>query len=273
MDTTISDIVSAKTMLPVKTQPTCRQLCLFLSEYAAWLLGCGATCIRLEKNVNRIAEAFDKHVDMCIMPRHIHLTVSSHDRHISFTAISSIRCKAISFDINTRLSRLSWEIADEKIDFTQVQHRFEVITKTPPANKWLVLFLASAANASFCRLFGGDLLAMGIVFVATLAGFYLKQILTENKVDVRIVFIICAFVSSVLGATDGLFGLGTTPGVAIGTSVLYLVPGIPFLNSFSDMLDRHYVCAFSRFMDAMILTACLSIGLCGGMFMMNVDMF
>lgn len=259
--------------MTINTQPTCKQVCIFLADYAAWLLGCGATCIRLEKNVNRIAEAFDKQVDMCIMPRHIHLTVSSHDRNISFTSISSIRHKGISFDINTRLSRLSWKIADGKIDFEQAKRCFNAIINTPNTNKWLALFLASVANASFCRLFGGDFQAMGIVFVATMAGFYLKQILTENQVDARIVFIVCAFVSSVLGATDGLFGIGSTPEIAIGTSVLYLVPGIPFLNSFSDMIDRHYVCAFSRFMDALLLTACLSIGLCGGMAMMNVGMF
>ena len=70
-----------------------------------------------------------------------------------------------------------------------------------------------------------------------------------------------------------LFGLGSTPGIAIGSSVLYLVPGIPFLNSFSDLLNHHYICAFSRFMDAVVLTCCLSLGLCAGMAMMQVGMF
>ena len=255
------------------SHPTCKQICMFLSDYAAWLLGCGATCIRLEKNVNRIAHTFDKNVDMCIMPRHINLTVSSKDRLTSFTAISSIRCKCINFDMNTRLSRLSWEVADGRLNFEQTKKGFENIINTPTANKWMVLFLASVANASFCRLFGGDIPAMIIVFIATLAGFYLKQILTENKIDIRIIFIVCSFVSSVFGATDNLFSIGSTPEIAIGTGVVYLVPWLPLRNSFSDMLARHYICAFSRFMDALILTACLSIGLCGGMVMMNIGMF
>ena len=112
-----------------------------------------------------------------------------------------------------------------------------------------------------------------LVFIATLAGYYLKQVLCEQKTDMRIVFILCAFVSSVLGASDALFHLGQTPEIAIGTSVLYLVPGIPFLNSFSDMLAGHYICSFSRFMHAIILTCCLSLGLCGGMMMMGIGMF
>ena len=67
--------------------------------------------------------------------------------------------------------------------------------------------------------------------------------------------------------------IGDTPTTAMATSVLYLVPGIPYLNSFSDMLCRHYICAFCRFMDAIVLTGCLSAGLCCGMLLMNVGMF
>ncbi len=83
----------------------------------------------------------------------------------------------------------------------------------------------------------------------------------------------CAFVSSVLAAAGYLFSLGGTPDVAMATSVLYLVPGIPFLNAFSDMVDGHYICFFSRMTDAAILTCCLSAGLCLGMKLMNVGMF
>ncbi|MDE6176600.1 MAG: threonine/serine exporter family protein, partial [Paramuribaculum sp.] len=136
-----------------------------------------------------------------------------------------------------------------------------------------VLLLVAIANASFCRLFGGDPVAMAVVGVATLAGYWLKLLLLRQNVDLRVTFMICAFVSTVLGATDSLFSLGTTPAIAIGTSILYLVPGIPFLNSFSDMLYRYYICSFSRLMDALVLTGSLSIGLCCGMMAMGVGMF
>lgn len=201
------------------------------------------------------------------------MTVCPTDRSESYTYIIATHPMPISFDINTRLSRLSWRMADEGLGFSEARERFREIIKTPPANKHMVLFLASCANAAFCRLFTGDWAAVGVVFMSTLAGFYLKQVLTEHKVDVRLIFIICAFVSSVLGSTASLFSFGHTPDIAVGTSVLYLVPGIPFLNSFSDMLDGHYICAFGRFMNAVVLTCCLSLGLCGGMMMMNLSMF
>ncbi len=250
-----------------------KEKCLFLSEYSAWLLGSGATCIRLERNIRRMAKSLDCEAEMTILPRHIHMTVCSAEKQESYTYIIATHPMPISFDINTRLSRLSWRMADEGLSFSEAKIRFREIIKTPPTDKHLVLFLASCANAAFCRLFTGDWAAVGIVFMSTLAGFYLKQVLTEHKIDVRLIFIICAFVSSVLGSTASLFSIGHTPDIAVGTSVLYLVPGIPFLNSFSDMLDGHYICAFGRFMNAIVLTCCLSLGLCGGMMMMNLSMF
>ena len=250
-----------------------KEICLFLSEYSAWLLGSGATSIRLEKNVRRMAESMGCHAEMTILPRHIHMTVFLPDHSDSYTYIIATHPMPLNYDINTQLSRLSWSMADDHLTLKETQEKFEKIIKTPPANKYLVLFLASCANAAFCRLFTGDWAAVGVVFLSTLIGFYLRQVMTAHKVDVRLVFIICAFISSILASTATLFSFGHTPDIAVGTSVLYLIPGIPFLNSFSDLLNGHYICAFGRFVHAVVLTCCLSLGLCGGMLLMNLSMF
>ncbi len=253
--------------------PSAKQVCIFLSEYAAWLLGCGATCIRIEKNVDRMAHAFGMYYDMSVMPSHIHLEVWNRDKSDTYVNIRKMHKCAISFNINTQLSKLSWDVADGKLDFGGALDSFREIIKTPPENKWLVLFLASCANGAFCRLFNGDWIAIGLVFLATLVGYRLKQVLLESKVDVRIVFILSAFVSSVIGAGCHIFGWGTTPEIALGTSVLYLIPGIPYINSVSDLLDGHYLCSFNRFVDALILTICLSLGLSGGIMIMGLKWF
>lgn len=253
-------------------RPSQPELCAFLSRYSASLLGAGATCIRLEKNVGRIAAAYGMDAEMTVMPRHIHLSLWRRDSSDVYTSISTVS-GCTSFDVNTSLSRLSWEIADGRTGFADAVEQYGKIVGGHARGALPVLVAVALANASFCRLFGGDAVAMAVVMVATLAGYWLKQQLLRAGVDARLAVALCAFVSSVLGATDGLFSLGGTPSVALGTSVLYLVPGIPFLNSFSDMLYRHYLCAFSRFADALVLTACLSAGLCAGMMLMNTGMF
>lgn len=250
-----------------------KEVCLFLTEYAVSLLGCGATCIRLEKNVGRMAEVFGKRVEITIMPRHVHMTVWQPGSEDIFTSIASVKAMPISFSLNSRLSRLSWDVADNGMTLAEARRAFRTVTADDYENPWMTLLLASLANASFCGIFGGDIVSMAIVFIATAIGFNLKQILAGRHVDVRVIFFLCALFSTIIGAAGYIFHSGDTPAVAIGTSVLYLVPGIPFLNSFSDLLYRHYICAFCRFLDAVVLTACLSGGLCIGMWLMKVGMF
>lgn len=249
------------------------EMCAFLADYSSKLFTSGSTCIRLEKNVTRIAEAYGMSVEITILPRHIHLTVHDPEFHEVVTEITSIGEGPISFDLNTRLSKLSWQIADGKIDFIEAKEVFERLVDKPYKNLFNLPFIVSCANASFCRLFDGDWMAMAVVFVATFVGYVLKIVLSEKGFDYRVTVFLCAFVSTVLAAGDGLFGLSSTPDIAVGTSVLYLVPGIPFINSFSDMLDRHYICAFGRLMNAIVLTFCLSFGLGLGLVLMGVNIF
>lgn len=251
--------------------PGVRETCLFLSEYAVQLFGSGCTCIRLEKNMKRIAASLGMNVEFSVLPRHIHITVSKGDS--DFTSVIGIRDLPISFSRITDLSRLSWQMADGKIDFLTARSVLPRICNCACVNPWLLLLLVSLANASFCRLFSGDPMAMATVFIATFIGFLVKQILVRRHMDIRLTVLFCSFLSAMIAAAGSLLGIGETPEIAVATSVLYLVPGIPFINSFCDLLDRHYLCAFGRAMNAVMLLCCLSLGLCAGMAVMHMAMF
>lgn len=245
----------------------------FLAEYASWLLGCGATCQRIEKNTRRMARAFGYNFDISIMPAHVYVSVWQRNAADAVAVMHKAVACGINFTLNSSLSRLSWIVADNGLSFATAQCRFRKMINVKPTDKWEVLLLASLANASFCRLFGGDLVAMAMVFVSTCAGLKLKQIMTAEGRDVRLVFLCASFFSSAISAGGHVFSLGTTPEVALGTSVLYLIPGVPYINAVIDMLDRHYLCAFSRIIDAFVLTVCLSVGLCAGMLILGLKWF
>lgn len=245
----------------------------FLADYASALLGCGATCIRIEKNTRRLAAAFGVNLEIAIMPAHVHVSVWRGDVCRACDVMRKVASGGISFNLNAKLSRLSWEVADNHLGYDAAVGQFNEIRQTKPTGSVEVLFLASLANASFCRLFGGDLVAMLIVFVSTLVGYRVKQVMLEDKRDVRLTFLCASFFSAAISAGGHVFNIGTTPEIALGTSVLYLIPGVPYINAVSDMIDRHYLCAFSRFADAAVLTACLSAGLCAGMLLLGLRWF
>ena len=52
-------------------------------------------------------------------------------------------------------------------------------------------------------------------------------------------FLICSFIASLIASAGFRFHLGTTPETALGTSVLFLIPGVPLINSIFDLLEGH----------------------------------
>ena len=134
-----------------------------------------------------------------------------------------------------------------------------------------MLVLVSFANAAFCRLFQGDYISMAIVFFATLDGFCIRQLLTERGWNHYAVFIISAFVASIIGSTGYVFGWGKTPDMAIGTSVLYLVPGVPLINGIMDIIDGHVLAGTSRLINAALLIICIAMGLSATIFIIGID--
>lgn len=250
-----------------------RRLCRYLAEYGAYMLGCGATCIRISKNINRISRTIGMSADMIILPSHIVVTLADDASGETCQYSCGIPRVPVSYAINSGLSQLSWNVAEGRETIEESESSFRRIIATRPYNPWIVLLLVTAANASFCRLFGGGWDAMAIVALATAMGYTLKNILLSRGLDLKVVFLLCSFLSAVVGSAGYVFGWCADPEVALGTSVLYLIPGIPYINSVSDMIDGHYLCGFSRFMSALLLTGCIALGLTGGFLLMNITIF
>ena len=160
---------------------------------------------------------------------------------------------------------------EEGLDVTQATGIFRNILKKKRLNPWLVLVLVGLANASFCELFGGDLVSMLIVFIATIDGFFLKQKLPAKGIDYRVVIVLASCLSAVIACSGFVFGWGRTPEFALATSVLYFVSGIPFCNAVCDLLYGHYICCISRFLHAVMITVCLSLGLCIAFGLLNIQ--
>lgn len=249
-------------------------MAVFLSRYAALLLSCGTTTIRMEKNVGRIAAVYDTTAEVTVFPMHIMMTVWDTGHSHSYSNSVRVGGSGPDFALNSGLSALSWRISDRRLPLPVAERMMRMLSGRPRLYGWLVLLLTGIANASFCRLFGGDAMSMLIVFVATVDGFYIKNRLHRSMhCDIRIATIVAGCFSAIIASAGFAFGLGDTPDVALATSVLYLVPGIPYINAVSDLLHGHYICSFSRMVTAIVLTVCLSIGLCLAIILMDVRFF
>lgn len=146
-------------------------------------------------------------------------------------------------------------------DLARLRQRFYDIIQQPRLPEWMLCPMIGVASASFCSLFAGDWLAMGIVFFASQAAFIVRRLMLKRHMDVRLAFLAAAFVSSFLSAAGTWHVPSATPATAVASSILFLVPGVPLLSAVNDILNGHTLMGLSRGTHAAILTLCIAFGL------------
>ena len=244
---------------------------IFLAEYAATMMAVGAQTSRIQLNTVRMARSFGYHINLLIFPKTLSITLLDTDHNRSYTYIKKTPAMALNFKANMKLSALSWRAFDQKLQLKELWRIFKMIVKEKRESRWVVLLLAALANACFCRLFDGNITSMAIVFMATLAGFLVRQELTRRGVNHLAVFALCAFVSTMIGITDYLYFHGGTEDVSLGTSMLYLVPGVPLINGVMDIIDGHALDGIARLTNACLLIICIAVGLSATVVIFDVD--
>lgn len=236
-----------------------KEITRFLLEYANRLMGSGVHTSRVIRNTRRIGESLDVDVKMSVLHQTMVVTVCDKESNETYNEVSMVPALPISFELNAELSALSWEAYDNRLPLSTLWEKYNEIIAHPKMDPLCTLFLVGFANASFCALFGGDWTARGIVFSATLIGFYLKQVMQKKHINHYIIFMLSAFVASLVASSA--LTLNTTSEVAIATSVLYLVPGVPLLNGVIDIVEGHAITGCSRLIHALLLVLCIAVGL------------
>ena len=241
----------------MKTSESLLSIGKFIAEYSAHLMGAGVHTSRVVRNSKRLGEAFGLDVKLGVFHKNIILTIIDKETNEACNEVIDIPAHPISFEHNSELSALSWEAVDHHLSLEEL--KYKKIISAPMMHPLFVLILVGFANASFCKLFGGDLISMGIVFSATLTGLYLKQQMQKKKMNHYIIFIVSAFVASLCASTALIFD--TTSEIALATSVLYLVPGVPLINGVIDVVEGYVLTGFARLTEASLLIVSIAIGL------------
>lgn len=243
-------------------RPQIQELTNFLSEYTAKMLSIGTYTARIERCVRRIADAYDYEASLMIFVRHFIISVMDPaDNSIRRTYVKTGAAARISFDLISELSALSWEIYDEKIPLARAKAAFAEILASQKKSFAKTLVLLSVANAAFCELFGGDGGAMALVFAATAFGICARHLLSKLKINLKIQYIAVSFAVSFIVSLGARYGLSATPDVAVGSSILFLIPGVWLINSVFDILNENMLVGISRGLNTGLLIICIAIGL------------
>ncbi len=248
------------------------ELTLFLQEYAGALLAAGVHTARCVRSVNRIAEAYGCRVAIIVSQKNISMSLVDEDEPSQRqTSVHRLRPVVFHFSRIGLLSALAWRAVDDHQPPDVLQREFRLIMAMGGRPVWVVALCLSAANASFCRLFGGDAVAMALVFAGTLLGFYVRRWLTLEHFHPYGIVALCALLSSAVAALGLCFGWGSTPEVGLATSVLYLVPGVQIINTLMDLINGYALNSYQRGVFSLVTIICMAVGLALTMLLVGVQ--
>lgn len=135
----------------------------------------------------------------------------------------------------------------------------------------MVLLFVSLAGASFCFNFGGSFIEMIITFGATFCGLFVKQELVKRHFNTYFCTYAAATVASLIIAVLSVAGLSLPPVNAFATCVLFLVPGVLFINCFTDLIEGNTMNGIVKGVSALIYALAIAFGLLNTIIIFNMN--
>lgn len=235
------------------------------------MLHAGAPTRRVSLVLNRVSTAYGYRIYTDLGTRH--LSVSIRDAE-GANVFSGGRGKpslpGVNFRLVSEISNMSLELEEMQKPLSEARGELLKIQAQAHYSRWLVLLVVSLAGSAFCYTFGGNVAEMCSTFLATFCGLFLKQELLKKRMNSYVI----TFLSSLLSALAIVFcwkiGVLSELGQAFATSVLYLIPGVPLIIAFVDLLDGFILNGLDRGVNALIHAFAIAAGLAVALFVFNI---
>ncbi len=221
----------------------------------------GANTSRIRITISRIARAFGFSTELMITHRALMLTVTDEEKDFFQSNLKRTSPHGANFRMVSGISRMSWHVVDENWNYEQIWAEIDRLKSLPNYPGLVVLFTVALAGASFCRLFGGGPVEMIVAFVATFIGLFVKQEATKRNFNAYLSIFFASLTSCLIAGAFVKLSQGTNAEYAFATSVLYLIPGIPLINSLSDLLDGNIMNGIVRGVNGLIIAFAIALGM------------
>ncbi|MBN2167581.1 MAG: threonine/serine exporter family protein [Marinilabiliaceae bacterium] len=231
-----------------------------LLKIGSLLMSSGANSRRIRTTVERISEAFNCSVELLITHRALMISVYDSDENQFHSNLKRTSPHGVNFKIVSGISKMSWKIVEERWNIEQINNELNRLISLPHYPRFVILTMVSLAGSSFCRLFGGTIMDMSVAFLATFIGLFIRQESIKQKFNPYLCVFFASFTSSIIASAFVKYA-GSIQEYALSTSVLYLIPGVPLINSFSDLIDGNIMNGIVRSINGLIIAFSIALGL------------
>ncbi|WP_207535769.1 threonine/serine ThrE exporter family protein [Desertivirga arenae] len=243
------------------TDKEVKELGAILLNVGALLMVSGASTARIRNTITRIATSFGYNADMLISQRTLMLSLYDEDNNYFFNSLKRTSPHGVNFTVLSGISKMSWQVLEEKWTVKQINEEVERLVALPHYSRWIVLVLVGLAGASFCRVAGGTTIDMLVVFIATFSGLFIRQETLKKGFNPYMCIYFASFTASFIAGPLVRLGTGHMQEHAFATSVLFLIPGVPLINSFSDMIEGNSQNGLIRGLNGFIISFAIALGM------------
>ena len=245
----------------MSTSKELKETTKLLLEITSLLMVSGASTHRVNLSINRFTSSLNYKTSCFISHKSIIMTLFEEDSNLSCTRVKNIPPYAINFSIISAISKASWNAVMENWTTEQIANEIALIKKQTRYPNIVVLIAVSLAGAGLCNIFQGDYLNMLVAFISTFIGLLIFQLTHREKYNVYIRIFSGSFIASLCAGLGLIYNIGENPETALATSILFLVPGVALINSFTDLLDNNIINGMVRFTTGLMTVLAIALGL------------
>ena len=239
-----------------------RRCSKLLLEIAVLLMSSGAHTERVKQNILRLSESLGFQTELFFSLSGITLTTCAEGKPgPHYTVFRQIGAYGVHMGVVSAISRLSWKAYEGDADMAAIQKEVSRIKQLPHYPKPLLVLMISLAGMAFCRVAGGEFLPVLLAGLATGFGFLTRHTLLHRGYNLALSVCIASFVASGLSGLGIVWNLGQSPEIAVATSVLFLIPGVPMINSIVDLMHGHTVVGHARGVQGVVLSFAIAMGI------------
>ncbi len=242
-----------------------------LLDIAITLMVSGANTNRANLSIDRFALVLGCRAFSMISHKTIVMTLTDNHTGETYTKVKNIPPYAINFTTISCISKASWKALENSWNFKRIEKEMNEIKALKRYSRIWVLVAVSLAGAGFCNIFGGDYANMTVAFVSTFTGLFILQEAHKKKFNIYFRVLLASFVASSVASLGIVYNIGGSPHIALATSILFLVPGVPLINSFTDLLDNNLLNGQVRFTSGLMIVLAMAMGLFGALLIFHID--
>ncbi len=231
-----------------------------LLDVGAALMSSGASTHRTRLTLERLAAGLGFKIELLITQRALMMTVIDKDQEHFFSRLKRTSPHRINFKMVSGISRMSWRVLEQNLSINDIAGELKRLKSLPNYLLWIELGSVGLAGAAFCHIFGGGFIEMIVAFTATFLGLFVRHQAVRKKFNLYVSIYFASLTASLIAGLAEYYHFGSHPEAAFSTAVLFLVPGVPLINSVTDMMDGNIHNGLVRMTNGLIIALAIALG-------------